>query len=124
MQRSNPPVSQEIEAPEEVRQILRTSCYDCHSHETRWPWYGYIAPASWLISHDVKEAREHLNFSTWDQYSEQEQRELIHEAWEEVEEEEMPLWYYRVPHPDARLTEQQMEILHRWGEDGGAEESG
>src|SRR5882757_9454604 len=59
----NPPVTAELQVPPEVRQVLRNSCYDCHSNETRLPWFDRIAPAYWLVAHDVNEAREHLNFS-------------------------------------------------------------
>ena len=90
----NPPVTGEIKAPENVMQILRTSCYDCHSNEVKWPWYSNIAPASWLVAYDVKEAREHINFSEWQSYSAEDKADDIEEIWEEVKEGEMPLWYY------------------------------
>jgi len=122
VQRSNPPVTQEIAAPAQVGQILQTACYNCHSNETEWPWYGYVAPVSWLVNHDVNEAREHFNLSTWDHYSAQERRDLIREMWEEVEEGVMPLWYYQILHPEARLSEQQMETLQRWAENTDAGE--
>ncbi len=63
LDRTNPPVDGEAPASGEVREVLRRSCYDCHSHETRWPWYAHVAPVSWWVVHDVHEAREHLNFS-------------------------------------------------------------
>jgi mono/diheme cytochrome c family protein len=115
--RSNPPVEEEVAAPAAVREILRTSCYDCHSHESTWPWYAYVAPVSWLVAHDVEEAREHLNFSTWNDYDEEEQIELLEEVWEEVEDGEMPLWFYVPLHPEAELSEQQRGLLHSWVED-------
>ena len=72
--RENPPVESEVPASAEVRRVLRSSCYDCHSHETRWPWYSRAAPFSWLVAHDVSHAREHLNFSAWNRYDAREQR--------------------------------------------------
>jgi len=63
--RTNPPVESAVAAPAEVRSILRRSCFNCHSYETEWPWYGYVAPLSWLVAHHVHEAREEMNFSTW-----------------------------------------------------------
>ena len=51
--------------PAEIAGLLRTSCYDCHSNETRYPWYSYVAPVSWLVRRDTHEGREHLNFSDW-----------------------------------------------------------
>src|SRR5271154_4908409 len=59
----NPPATAEIDAPAEVQAVLLTSCYDCHSNETRLRWFDQIAPAYWLVAHDVREARRHVNFS-------------------------------------------------------------
>lgn len=112
--RANPPVQSDIGAPPEVDSILRRSCYDCHSHETKWPWYNRIAPASWLVAHDVKEGREHLNFSKWDSYSSARKAKLIEEMWEEVEEGEMPLWFYVPLHPEAKISEEDRAILEAW----------
>jgi len=121
--RSNPPAQGEIQAPAEVMQVLRESCFDCHSIETTWPWYSRVAPVSWLVAWDVAEAREELNFSSWSQLDAEEQSELREEIWEEVEEEEMPLWYYLPTHPEARLTEQDRQALRAWS-NGGARHDG
>lgn len=112
--KTNPPVTGEIKAPEDVMQILRTSCYDCHSNEVKWPWYSNIAPASWLVVYDVNEAREHLNFSEWQSYSAEDQAEDIEEIWEEIEEGEMPLWYYLIAHSEAELSENDKETIKNW----------
>jgi hypothetical protein len=112
--RSNPAVESDIAAPAPVDGILRRACYDCHSHETRWPWYSYVAPVSWLVQNDVHEAREHLNFSTWSGYSPDEQREHLEEIAEEVAEGEMPVWYYLPLHPDARLSQDDVNALREW----------
>lgn len=114
--RSNPPVEVEIDAPAEVLEVLRQSCYDCHSHHTEWPWHARIAPVSWLVAHDAREGREHLNFSTWNRYDARDRTDAIEEIWEEVEEGEMPLWYYLPVHPDARLTTEDRTTLRRWAE--------
>jgi hypothetical protein len=116
VERSNPPVEAEIPAPSEVRDVLRRACYDCHSNESRWPWYAHVAPVSWLIAHDVEEARDHLNFSTWEAYDEDEQRDHIDAVWEEVESGEMPLWFYLPLHPEARLSAEDLERLKSWVE--------
>jgi hypothetical protein len=111
---TNPPITADIEAPGDVKTILQRSCYDCHSNETRWPWYSTIAPFSWLVSHDVEEGREHLNFSEWDQLNTEEQVESMEEVWEEVEEGEMPLWFYLPMHPEARVSPADRAVLRRW----------
>src|ERR1700691_6295898 len=59
----NPPVTADLAAPPHVKQILRNSCYNCHSNETKLAWFDRIVPAYWLVASDVKEARMHLNFS-------------------------------------------------------------
>jgi hypothetical protein len=112
--RSNPPVETEVPAPAQVREILRRSCYDCHSNESRWPWYAHVAPVSWLITHDVHEAREHMNFSTWNAYDAKDRAEHLEEIWEEVEEGDMPLWFYVPLHPEARLSDEDKRALHAW----------
>jgi hypothetical protein len=114
--RTNPPVEEEVPAPADVRAVLGRSCYDCHSHETRWPWYAWVAPTSWLLAWDVSEAREHLNFSTWNRYDAEKRRELLEEAWEEVEEGHMPLRIYLWLHPDAKLGDAERELLRDWSE--------
>jgi hypothetical protein len=118
--KTNPPVTGEINAPENVMQILRTSCYDCHSNEVKWPWYSNIAPASWLVAYDVHEAREHMNFSEWQSYSAEDKAEDIEEIWEEVEEGEMPLWYYLILHSEAELSESDKAVLKDWVDSGGS----
>ena len=114
--RSNPPVESEITLPDGVDGIVRKACYDCHSHETRWPWYAYVAPISWLVHHDVEHAREHLNFSRWGGYALKEQRELFDDIAEEVEEREMPLQIYLSLHAEARLTSDERRVLIDWAE--------
>jgi hypothetical protein len=116
--RDNPPVESEVPATEAVRSILRSSCYDCHSNESRWPWYAYVAPVSWLVAYDVHEAREHMNFSTWERYDTKKQAKHLEEAWEEVEEGEMPLFFYLWLHPDAKLSDSDRTALHDWSRAG------
>jgi hypothetical protein len=110
----NPPVEADIDTPSEVKAILRRSCYDCHSNETRWPWYSRVAPFSWLVSYDVAEGREELNFSTWSKLSTREQVERMEESWETVSEGEMPLWYYLPAHPEARISASDRDALRAW----------
>jgi hypothetical protein len=112
--RTNPPVQSEIQAPDSVMAILRGACYDCHSNETSWPWYSFVAPMSWLVVSDVHEAREHMNFSTWNDYDEDERIELLEEAWEEVEDGDMPLWFYLPLHPEAKLSDADKKLLQGW----------
>jgi hypothetical protein len=114
VERGNPPVVADLVAPPAVTAVLRASCYDCHSHETRWPWYSRVAPISWLVAHDVEEARGRLNFSLWGSYEATRQQRLAEEILEEVEKGEMPLPVYLVVHRGARLTASDRELLRAW----------
>ena len=112
--RTNPPVTGTIEAPEQVMEILHRSCFDCHSNETKWPWYSYVAPMSWLVVSDVNDGRKHMNFSVWDTYNDKRKNHKIKECGEVVEEGEMPLWFYLPLHPEAQLLPKDVEILVAW----------
>ena len=110
--RSNPPVVSDIEAPIEVKTVLKRSCYDCHSNEVNWPWYSYVAPVSWLVSYDVKEGREELNFSEWTKH--EGDAEMMEEIIEEITEGEMPLPIYLITHPDASISKEEIVKLKQW----------
>ncbi|NQV29578.1 MAG: heme-binding domain-containing protein [Candidatus Marinimicrobia bacterium] len=110
----NPPVIQTVNAPADIQMILKTSCYDCHSNETVWPWYSKIAPASFLITRDVVEGRKHLNFSDFSEMDAFDSTDLAEEIIEMLEEGKMPLPPYLLLHPDARLSDDQSESLIRW----------
>ncbi len=111
---SNPPVRGDMLASPDVAALLRRACYDCHSNETRWPWYSRVAPLSWLIAHDVERGRQELNFSEWPAYLPVTRKR----KWQWIErvlhEQAMPPELYRLVHPDARLTEQDITLLEHW----------
>lgn len=112
--RTNPPVEETVPASNAVASILRRSCFDCHSHETTFPWYTRVAPASWLIAYDVREGRRHLNFSTWNRLDAAARREAAEDIWDEVSAGRMPLGIYLPLHPDARLTDHDRALLEAW----------
>jgi hypothetical protein len=110
---ANPPERSDLQAPPEVEKILRESCFDCHSNETRWPWYAKLAPSSWLLIRDVKKGRARFNMSEWD--DDQEARNVDKDtAWEEIEKGEMPPWFYLPMHPRAYLSEADKATLKAW----------
>ena len=119
--RTNPPVESDFDGPSEVAAVLKTSCYDCHSNETRWPWYSRVAPASWLVAHDVEEARDRMNFSLWGTYDPRRQEKLAEDIWEAVEEGEMPLRVYLLGHPEARLDAGSKGLIQAWARAGSGE---
>ena len=112
--RTNPPVEQDVAAPPEVDVVLRRACYDCHSNETVWPWYAQVAPISWLLARDVAEGRRELNFSTWSAYDAKKKTKKLKELAEEVAEGEMPPWSYVAVHRDAALSPADVERLRAW----------
>jgi len=117
--RSNPPTHDTPPFPAEVVSILKTACYDCHSNETSWPWYAYVAPVSWLVTHDVNEGRAEMNVSGWSALPERRQLHLIHECGEEVEEGHMPPSVYLPLHPEAKLSDADRATLLEWAETEG-----
>ena len=100
--------------PSEVRKVLATKCLDCHTEATHWPLYGRVAPASWLVEHDVFEARNHLNLSRWEEYSRESQIDLLTKIGSEARSGEMPVRHYLVLHPKARLTTEEQQLLYDW----------
>ena len=122
--RTNPPVESEINAPPNVATILRRSCYNCHSNNTVWPWYGYVAPVSWLVSSDVSGARHKLNFTTWNRYTSEEGTTLLREIWKEVQGGDMPPWYYLIKHSEGRLSEDDKAVLRDWTQHSAGPEQG
>lgn len=101
----------------ELSGILKTSCYDCHSNETNYPWYSQVAPFSWLVAKDVREAREELNFSTWQDYDMMEKLEKLDDIAIEVGEGEMPLGIYTNIHSEAKLDDTQRQLIVTWAEE-------
>jgi hypothetical protein len=118
--RSNPPVTGEITAPPEVKEVLRRSCYDCHSNETVYPWYSRVAPGSWLLARDVREGRKELNFSAWQQMQQARQNRRRKGIWKEVASGEMPPWFYLPLHPAAKLSDADKAVLKTWSDAGPA----
>lgn len=111
VERTNPPIINEISAPPEVKAILKKACYDCHSNETNWVWYTKIAPVSFLTSSDVSKGRHHINFSEWNVEKEAKAKE---EIWDEVSEEQMPPWQYKLMHSEAKLTQEEKNVIRNW----------
>ena len=114
--RENPAVAAEAEfsGPPEVEAVLRKACYDCHSNETKWPIYSFVAPMSWVVAEDVEKGRRELNFSEWNDMPLGRQFAKEEQIWDEVESGEMPLRKYQLLHPGARLTEEDKAVLRNW----------
>jgi hypothetical protein len=113
-ERTNPPVTAELAAPADVKAVLDRACYDCHSNQTRWPWYAGVAPMSWLVHRDVVEGRRHLNFTEWDKVPADKRARRIAACGREVTSGDMPLWFYLPLHPAAKLSGADKALLAGW----------
>lgn len=118
--KKNPPVNTGMDflniknTPENIAQVVKTSCYDCHSNETKYPWYSSIAPSSWFLKNHINEGRKHLNFSTFAMYEPKRQIHKMEECIEMIEKKEMPLESYYLGHQDAKLTDEQRQMLIKY----------
>jgi hypothetical protein len=121
--RTNPPINaaQSIQAaatvPPEVGAVLRRSCFDCHSSETRWPWYSGVAPMAFGVVDHVTEGRAQFNFSDWGAYPARKRIAILEKMCEEVREGKMPLKEYLWLHRDATLSEADWKSVCDWSAD-------
>ncbi len=100
--------------PVEVRSVLREKCSDCHSTQTRWPWYGRFAPVSWLLEYDIREAQEQMNLSQWESLSDEDILRLRVEVAGVARAHIMPPWRYLLLHPDEAVTNADIKLLQDW----------
>lgn len=110
-QLTNPPVTAELQTSPEVKEILKTSCYSCHSNETKLPWFDQIAPAYWIVVKDVNDGRKQLNFSEIGRLPAAQQRGILFEAVSNIQMGVMPLPSYLRVHPHAAVTAEQLAVL-------------
>lgn len=115
--KTNPPLEPGMDfiniknTPPDVAKLIKTSCYDCHSNETKYPWYASIAPSSWFLKHHIDEGRRELNFSTFATYETKRQIHKMEETVEMIEKKEMPLESYYIGHQDAKLSDADRQKL-------------
>jgi hypothetical protein len=120
IKRDNPPAPSSSSiyttgnVPPDVHSVLDRSCNNCHSNQTVWPWYSYVAPFSWILAHDVHQARTHMNFSEWSTYSPKKREEKLEEICEQVMNGVMPDGKYLLIHRKAKLTQEQRESICTW----------
>lgn len=100
--------------PPHIEKILARACNDCHSNDTRWPWYSNVAPASWFLVDHVNEGREELSFSEIGAYPAEKRAHLFEEVCDMVKKGEMPIDNYVWLHPEARLSESDVQALCAW----------
>ncbi len=118
VEQANPPVEADLVAPAQVTDILRRACYDCHSHETSWPWYSRVAPFSWWLAEHVRDGRADLNFSRWPLFDFEARELMLRDIEKQIVDGTMPLRSYVLGHREARLSDRDREILLEWARAG------
>jgi hypothetical protein len=114
--RDNNHLYNQVAVPEEIQKTFQNACADCHSNNTRYPWYNQIAPVSWMISNHVREGKKHLNISEWGKASKIDQVTFLDNICTEIKEGRMPVKSYTLIHKDARLTKNQVDEICAWAD--------
>lgn len=104
----------ETNPPDNVKQIMKESCFDCHSDRTRYPWYFNVTPLNYWIADHINHGKGEVNFSEWANYSLKKKEHKMEELWEEVKKKEMPLDSYTWTHSEANLTDDQIKAVVDW----------
>lgn len=113
----NPPVDHKVnfvdakKTPAKIQGLLKGVCYDCHSNETVYPKYAYIAPISWSVKSHINEGREHLNFSIWDTYNKDLKQSMLSKSIQTIQNKTMPMPGYIVYHKEANLSDAERALL-------------
>jgi cytochrome c len=118
------PIKVGTTVPAEVRTILASKCADCHSLQTKSPFYGHLAPVSWLMERDINHGRQAMNFDLWDSYSADQQQTFAAKIVQETREHEMPLLQYRMIHWNSRITGTELRTLADWAHTSSGSGSG
>jgi hypothetical protein len=113
-QRSDKPLLLDSSFDPQVQRTIERSCQNCHSEKTEWPWYSYVAPLSWMIENDVKQARSHMNLSRWNGYNAEQQQEILSKMSVLVRNRAMPLPRFLLLHPESKLSDAEVAYLYQW----------
>ena len=97
-----------------VRTVLERACQNCHSQRTQWPAYSFLPLVSWAMERDVAEARRHMNLSQWDRYTAEQKQDLLARIGTKVRSRQMPLPRYVLLHPEARLSDSEIQAIYDW----------
>ena len=110
----NPPVTADIQAPANVKNILKRACYDCHSNQTELKWFDKISPVYWRVAEHVKAGRKGLNFSEWNKLAPPDQNAKLWEAVNQIAQDAMPLKDYELVHPSAKVSSGDLAVLKNY----------
>ena len=97
--------------PENIGFVLQTSCYDCHSNNTEYPWYNKIQPIAWFLEDHIKEGKKELNFNEWEAYSDRRKSSKLKSIISQIEDDAMPLSSYTLVHRDAILSPSEKALV-------------
>ncbi|CAM3862861.1 heme-binding domain-containing protein [Flavobacterium cucumis] len=100
--------------PNSIKNTLQTSCYDCHSNNTYYPWYNKVQPVAWFLENHIEEGKAELNFSDWNTYSNRRKKSKLKSIVSQIEDDKMPLISYTLIHKDAVLTQKQKTEIIDW----------
>ena len=114
VQTSENAITQHYDVPENIQNILKISCYDCHSNNTNYPWYNKIQPVNWWLADHVNEGKRKLNFDEFNTYSTKKRLHKLDEVIETIRENEMPLKSYTLIHGDAKLSDSDKQEIETW----------
>lgn len=114
VQTSENAITQHYDVPENIQNILKISCYDCHSNNTNYPWYNKIQPVNWWFADHVNEGKRKLNFDEFNTYSTKKKLHKLDEVIETIRENEMPLKSYTLIHGDAKLSDSDKQEIETW----------
>jgi hypothetical protein len=103
-----------LTVPQNVQDVLKTSCYDCHSNDTRYPWYSFIQPGAWWMAHHIEVGKKNLNFSEFGIYSKRKQQNKLRSIVNRIEDKTMPIGAYIVMHDDAKLSKDKKALIVEW----------
>jgi hypothetical protein len=107
-------ITQHYDVPDNIQNILKTSCYDCHSNNTNYPWYNKIQPVKWWLANHINEGKEELNFDEFNAYSTKKKLHKLDEVIETIKDNEMPLKSYTLIHGDAKLSDSDKQDIEAW----------
>jgi len=100
--------------PKNINKKLQVSCYDCHSNNTVYPWYNEIQPIAWFLENHIKESKQELNFSIWNNYSNRRKKSKLKSIISQIKDDKMPLSSYTIIHGNTKLSESEKELIVEW----------
>ena len=107
-------ISKVYTIPVQVQSVLKNACYDCHSNHTNYPWYTYVQPVGWILHNHIVNGKKELNFNDFGSFSKRRQQSKLKAIADQVKDDEMPLFSYRLMHKKARLNKDEKAVIINW----------